>query len=90
MSKHHQPLSNVEWKCLESIGQTAGGDTPAERAGIAGGRNCSESVLHRLVSRGLIEPVVESWLPLEMKRSVYRLTAAGKSLLATARNNGRE
>lgn len=82
MSKLAKPLSNAEWKCLEGFGRAALSDAPKEQAGVAGGRDCSEAVLHSLASKGLIDLVPEIWLPLEMKRSVYRLTAAGKAILA--------
>lgn len=82
MTKEASPLSSAERRCLESISRGAGVDSPAERAGVAGGRDCSEGTLHRLAAAGLIELVAEICLPLEMKRSVYRLTAAGKALLA--------
>jgi len=88
MSNHAKPLSDTEWKCLESISRLQGIASPAERAGVAYGRDCSESSLHQLAVKGFIELVPEIWLPLEMKRSVYRLTTAGKVTLAD-RQKGR-
>ena len=82
MSEPPESLSNAEWKCLESISRVAAGDTPADRAGVSGGRDCSEGTLHQLAAKGLIELVAAIWMPLEMKRSVYRLTAAGISRIA--------
>lgn len=89
MSKRAQPISTAEGKCLETIGRAAWSTSPKQQAGVAGGPgDCSEAVLHSLAAKGLIELVPEIWLPLEMKRSVYRLTTAGKVTLAD-RQKGR-
>lgn len=86
MDKFEARLSDDEWACLEAIEKS-------EQAGCAephyaedGAAPCSHEVVQRLRAAGLVEVVAALFLPLEMKRSVLRLTAEGKHKLTLRRN----
>ncbi len=64
-----QELSQFELDGLEEV----------SRGSI--GVNTADHVLQRLLSLGLIEQVQQLWLPLEMKRTTYRITPAGRDVL---------
>ncbi len=64
-----QELSHFELDRLEEV----------SRGSI--GVNTADHVLQRLLSLGLIEQVQQLWLPLEMKRTTYRITPAGRDVL---------
>lgn len=86
MGKYETELSSAEWACLEAIAkseQASWGEPHCAEDGLA---PCSHQVVQRLRSAGLVEVVAVLWLPLEMKRSVLRLTAEGKHRLATRWN----
>lgn len=71
-------LDPPELDCLETIARGLSDMT----------RPCADHTLQRLLSRGLIEPAPGIWLPLEMKRDSYRLTAAGRAVLQNRKPTG--
>jgi DNA-binding HxlR family transcriptional regulator len=51
------------------------------RHGTSEDRHCSARVLEQLHRLGLVERVVQGWLPLENPHAHYVISAAGKALL---------
>jgi len=68
------PLEAEEFECLRRMGEHVIPD-PAL---------CTQPVLQALLAKGLIEQIVQVWLPLEMRRTAYRPTDQGWQALKTA------
>lgn len=64
-------LNKFELDCLRMIASELSGELLP----------CAYDVIQRLESLGLVERVPGVWLPLEMKRTGYRITAAGREVL---------
>lgn len=75
-------LSEAEWNCLESIANSENVSRLDSAITEDGNEPCSRETIEQLRLAGLVEIVAVLWLPLEMKRSVVRLTAEGKRVLA--------
>lgn len=83
MDESETKLSGDEWACMEAIAKSEQASCGAPHYAEDGAAPCSHEVVQRLRSAGLVEVVTVLWLPLEMRRSVLRLTSEGKHKLAS-------
>lgn len=73
---HPQELDARALRCLRHIASGCDGGlvSPLDP-------DCSSEVMQRLESLGLIECGSSSWMPLETKHALYRVTQRGAALL---------
>ncbi len=85
MDEFGTKITDEEWACMEVIARSELASCGKAHSAEDGVAPCSHEVVQRLRSAGLVEVVAVVWLPLEMKRSVLRLTAEGKLRLGSRR-----
>lgn len=66
-----ETLSEAQLVCLKRLAGPAGSP----------GQSCSTAVLQQLQRMGLVQCVVQGWLPLENQHNEYVISPAGKAVL---------
>jgi hypothetical protein len=82
MADKQVAISSTDFNCLLAI-ECASGHLRGKDSGEGElGTRCTRATLENLERLGLIKVVPELWLPLEIQTCKYRLTSAGRALMA--------